>query len=182
MYICHRDTYWKFISDNKSPYGLVAKLEEGLWLLDVSANLYGVLPGRYRVQWGLSLSNNSCASGVQFRVAAFSRDEIPEWHNEAMNSIEYTPKTVRHFLHHINSSHKEDIDPSSPSSYKAMTFIFQLPQVLVVDKDKPTLFVQMRDHGTYRSGLTVLFVKLVPAGEEEEDDEVDDDEVDLVFS
>jgi len=76
MYICHRDDYWDFVSDNRSPYGLVAKLESGLWWLDVSAVLFGVGPGRYRVQWGLALDDTSCASEVQFRVAAFSRDEV----------------------------------------------------------------------------------------------------------
>ncbi|OAQ35745.1 hypothetical protein K457DRAFT_132435 [Linnemannia elongata AG-77] len=169
MYICHRDDYWKFVSDSRSPYGLVAKLESGLWWLDVSAVLFGIRPGRYRVQWGLALDNRSCASGVQFRVAAFSRDEVPEWHNEEKNTITYTPSTTRNFLNRTTATNKENINPSE-------AFIFQLPQVLVVETEKPTVFVQMRSHGTYRTGLTVLFVRVVPAGEDEVDEEEDVEE------
>ncbi|KAF9152029.1 hypothetical protein BG015_005883 [Linnemannia schmuckeri] len=172
MYICHRDNYWNFVSDNRSPYGLAADLTSGLWWLDVSAILFGVGPGRYRVQWGLALDDSSCASRVQFRVTAFSRDEVPEWYNEAKNCIDYTPSTTENFLSHTSATNKKEIEPSE-------AFIFQHPQVLVVEKDKPTLFVQMRDHGKYRTGLKVLFVRIAPAGEDEVDD-VEDVDVGIV--
>ncbi|KAF8940232.1 hypothetical protein BGZ47_007821 [Haplosporangium gracile] len=168
MYICHRDNHWDFVSDNRSPYGLVANLTSALWWLDVSAILFGVEPGRYRIQWGLALEDSSCATRVQFRVAAFSRNEVPEWYNEAKNSIDYTSNTTKNFLNHTSATNKREIEPSE-------AFIFQHPQVLVVEKDKPTLFVQMRDHGSHRTGLKVLFARIVPAGEDEVDDAEDVD-------
>lgn len=158
MYICQRDDNWDFVSDNKSPYGLVAKQESGLSWLDVSAVLFGVGPGRYHVQWGLALE--SYTSGVQYRVATFSRDEVPEWYNEEKDNISYSPPTAQDFLTHTTATNKEYITPSE-------AFIFQLPQLLVVEKEKPTVFVQMKDHETYRTGLTVLFVRVVPAGEDD---------------
>ena len=47
----------------------------------------------------------------------------------------------------------------------------------MVEKEKPTVFVQMRSHGRYRTGLTVLFVRVVPAGEDEVDEGEDVEEV-----
>ncbi|KAF9327100.1 hypothetical protein BGZ91_001628, partial [Linnemannia elongata] len=94
---------------------------------------------------------------------------VPEWHNEAKNTITYTPSTTRNFLNRTTATNKENINPSE-------AFIFQLPQVLVVETEKPTVFVQMRSHGTYRTGLTVLFVRVVPAGEDEVDEEEDVEE------
>ncbi|KAF9293862.1 hypothetical protein BGZ88_004777, partial [Linnemannia elongata] len=94
---------------------------------------------------------------------------VPEWHNEAKNTITYTPSTTRNFLNRTTATNKENINPSE-------AFIFQLPQVLVVENEKPTVFVQMRSHGTYRTGLTVLFVRVVPAGEDEVDEEEDVEE------
>ncbi|KAG0377323.1 hypothetical protein BGX24_006325 [Mortierella sp. AD032] len=165
MNLAHEDNgYWSYISsDSRTPHHqLAAKLTSGLWWLDISAVLYGVLPGRYWVQWGFVLSNDSSLKGTQFRVAAFSRDEIPIWDNRAENSISYRPKSTRHFFHHTTVTNKDRLDPTED-------FIFQLPQILVVDKDKPTLFAQMREHHSYKDGITVLFVRIVPAGDEEVD-------------
>ncbi|KAF9540478.1 hypothetical protein EC957_004051 [Mortierella hygrophila] len=164
MYICRRDDFWEFVSDNRSPYGMAARLQSGPWWLDVSAVLFGVGPGRYRVQWGLGLDDTSYTSGIQFRVTTFSRDEVPEWNNDEKSTITYTPSTTHDFLACNTATSKKEINPSE-------AFIFQLPQVLVVEKEKPTVFVQMRDHWSYGTDLAVLFVRVVPAGEDEVDEE-----------
>ncbi|KAG0265091.1 hypothetical protein BGZ95_003426 [Linnemannia exigua] len=163
MNLMHSNTgHWEYVIDSRAPYGLAAKLVLGLWWLDISAMLYGVLPGRYWVQWGLALSNTSSLNRSQFRVAAFSRDEIPIWNNEAKNSIDYRPESTRNFFHHTTATNKDLLDPNE-------AFIFQLPQTLVVEKEKPTLFAQMREHHSYKNGITVLFVRIVPAGDGEVD-------------
>ncbi|KAF9135989.1 hypothetical protein BGW39_009041 [Mortierella sp. 14UC] len=99
---------------------------------------------------------------TQFRVAPFSNDEVPEWGNDAENCIDYTPYTFRDFLHHTLMTNKDAV-----SSEEAI--IFQLPRVLVVEQEKSTVFVQMREHNREKNGLTVLFVRIIPAGDDEED-------------
>jgi hypothetical protein len=49
------------------------------------------------------------------------------------------------------------------------TIIFQLPQVLHVEQEMSTIFVQMREHNQEKNGLTVLFLRIIPAGDDEED-------------
>ncbi|KAF9135996.1 hypothetical protein BGW39_009048 [Mortierella sp. 14UC] len=90
------------------------------------------------------------------------REDIPLWYNEIENSIDYTPPTFRRFLHHTNATNKDTVS-------REEAIIFQLPRVLVVKEDKPTVFVQMREHNGFKDGIAVLFVRLVPAKEDDED-------------
>ncbi|KAG0377324.1 hypothetical protein BGX24_006326 [Mortierella sp. AD032] len=163
MGLAHRNGgYWKFVDDPRGPYGKVAKLTSGLSWLNVSANMHGVMPGRYWVQWGFCLTNPSTVTWTQFRVSTFPRNEIPIWHHESPDVIDYTPHSFRQFLHHTNATNKDIVSPTE-------ALIFQLPCVLVVSEDKPTVFLQMREHDMFKSGATVLFVRIVPAGDEEAD-------------
>ncbi|KAG0272519.1 hypothetical protein BGZ95_011729 [Linnemannia exigua] len=165
MVIGHLDTgYWHLVSDPRSAFddGLVANLGQGLSWLNVSGSLFGVPPGRYWVQWSYNLRNPTAVVGTQFRVATFSRDLVPVWHYETKSSIDYTPGTFRKFLHHTTATNKELLDPNE-------VFIFQLPQVLVVEENKPTVFVQMREHNTHKDGIMILFLRLVLAGDDEDD-------------
>ncbi|KAG0265092.1 hypothetical protein BGZ95_003427 [Linnemannia exigua] len=163
MGLAHRDNgYWRFDDDSRGPYGKIATLIAGLAWLNVSANMPGVMPGRYWVQWGFCLRNPSSVTGTQFRVSTFPRDEIPVWHHESPDIIDYTPRSFRQFLHHTNAINKDIVSPTE-------TLIFQLPYVLVVEEDKPTVFLQMREHNTNKDGIVVLFLRLVPAGDDEDD-------------
>ncbi|KAK3841492.1 MAG: hypothetical protein J3R72DRAFT_444981 [Linnemannia gamsii] len=97
-------------------------------------------------------------------MSPLSQLQVPLWHNENKNSIDYTPGTFRKFLHHTTATDKEFLDPNE-------AFIFQLPRVLVVEENEPTVFVQLREHTAHKNkdGIMVLFARVVPAGDDEDD-------------
>lgn len=76
MDICHMgDRYWKMIEHRSSLFGKLAELRS-VWWMDVAAVFHGVPPGRYRIQWRLSVTSDAPVVNSEFRVVLFDKDEV----------------------------------------------------------------------------------------------------------
>ncbi|KAF9097699.1 hypothetical protein BGX23_008124 [Mortierella sp. AD031] len=146
MFIVHKGgPHWVMVLCLDSAYGQVAKLR-GVWWLDVSAVLYGVPRGSYRVQWGLVVENPTAVVATQFRS--------PTWDNTQPNASSFIAESMREFIGETDNQVRNLFVPGRMN--------FQLPERLVVEQDHQTIFVQFRNHrGTYKSGLSVDYVRLL---------------------
>jgi len=157
MAIIHMDDHgfhWTMSMNNDSQFGEMARLGHVNWL-DVSAVFHGVLPGQYYVQWGLVVNSVSAVQHALFRAVAFGINESPSWDNTHPDTIGFIAQRATTFIQHTNSLTRNRFNGGS--------MIFQLPDVLAITPDHPTVFVQFKDHDNYRSksSLSVDYVRLV---------------------
>ncbi|KAF8940231.1 hypothetical protein BGZ47_007820 [Haplosporangium gracile] len=148
MVIIHMNNdNWCMEEDATSQFGEVARLNHVYWL-DVSAVFHGVMPGRYLVQWNLTVNSISAVDKTLFRA-------IPAWDNTHADTIGFTPTTQSSFVKATNSITRDRFQPGP--------ILLQLPDQLEVGPEHPTVFVQIKNHDNYqpRNAMTVDFVRLV---------------------
>ena len=76
MAICHMgDQFWRMISSEESRFGKLAELAS-VWWMDVVAVLYGVPPGRYKIQWRVKITSDRPVVNTEFRAVLFDKDEV----------------------------------------------------------------------------------------------------------
>ncbi|KAF9152028.1 hypothetical protein BG015_005882 [Linnemannia schmuckeri] len=149
MVIIHmnNNNNWSMEKNATSQFGEVARLRYVFWL-DVSAVFHGVMPGRYLVQWKLTVNSISAVENTLFRA-------IPAWDNTHANTIGFTPTTESSFVKATNSNTRDRFQPGP--------FLLQLPDQLEVGPEHPTVFVQFKNHDNFRSksAMMIDFVRLV---------------------
>ncbi|KAF9923670.1 hypothetical protein FBU30_006258 [Linnemannia zychae] len=146
--------WYRQYENSISEFGEVAHLRQVFWL-DVSANFYGVPQGRYYVQWGLIVKSLSSVLSVLFRAVIIRGHEIPAWDNQHLDTIGFTAIDARSFVKETNSPFRDQFQPGY--------MILQLPDVLEVSDNHPTVFVQIKNHNdlTPKYNLDVDYVRLV---------------------
>ncbi|KAG0287225.1 hypothetical protein BGZ96_008823 [Linnemannia gamsii] len=175
MVIIHmNNNNWSMEEDETSQFGEVARLSY-VWWLDVSAIFHGVVPGRYYVQWNLTVNSFDCIQSTLFRAATIPGHEaslspfsifiskhechgglwIPAWDNAHSNTIEFMPTTQSAFIKATNSTTRNRFQPGP--------MLLQLPNQLEVAPEHPTVFVQFKNHSDHRSKRRMLvdYVRLV---------------------
>ncbi|KAK3841491.1 MAG: hypothetical protein J3R72DRAFT_444978 [Linnemannia gamsii] len=154
VHMANHGFHWTMCMNNDSQFGEMARLGHVNWL-DVSAVFYGVTPGQYYVQWGLVVDTVDAVQYALFRAVALSIHESPSWDNTHPNTIGFIPQRATTFIQHTNSPTRDRFNEGP--------MIFQLPDILAITPDHPTVFVQFKDHDNFRSksSLSVDYVRLV---------------------
>ncbi|KAF9135997.1 hypothetical protein BGW39_009049 [Mortierella sp. 14UC] len=145
---------WSMQPNTTSVFGEMARLGAVNWL-DVSALFHGVVPGRYYVQWGLIVNSITAVQYTLFRAIALMSHEFPPWDNMHPDTIRFTPQRASAFIQHTTSPTR--------NRFQAGPMIFQLPAVLQIGPEHPTVFVQLKDHDNFRSkcAMSIDYVRLV---------------------
>ncbi|KAG9062388.1 hypothetical protein KI688_005303 [Linnemannia hyalina] len=155
MVIIHMNNRnWSMVEDTASQFGEVARLSYVNWL-DVSAVFHGVLPGRYYVQWNLTVNSFTGVKDTLFRAVALPGHEIPAWDNARPDTIGFMPTRESSFVKATNSTTRDKFQPGR--------ILLQLPDQLEVGPEHPTVFVQFKNHDDYqaKSGIMVDYIRLV---------------------
>ncbi|KAF8953727.1 hypothetical protein BGZ52_004560 [Haplosporangium bisporale] len=160
MDICHMgDRYWKMIEHRSSLFGKLAELRS-VWWMDVAAVFHGVPPGRYRIQWRLSVTSDAPVVNSEFRVVLFDKDESTSNISTHPEAIMFKPRTVQEFTEQTDSKvTKADRKPFR-NLFRGFTTL-ELPADLVIDEDFQNVYVQIRNHEGWKSGLYIDYVRLV---------------------
>ncbi|KAF9912058.1 hypothetical protein EC991_001004 [Linnemannia zychae] len=145
---------WTMEPNTTSAFGEMARLSSVNWL-DVSALFHGVIPGQYYVQWGLVVNSITAVQHTLFRAVALGSHEFPPWDNTYPNTIGFIPQRASAFIHHTNSPVRDQ--------FRAGPMIFQLPIILTIGPEHPTVFVQLKEHDDFhaKSAMLIDYVRLV---------------------
>ncbi|KAF9307372.1 hypothetical protein BGZ74_005812 [Mortierella antarctica] len=153
------DRYWKMIEYPSSHFGKLAELRS-VWWMDVAVVFRGVPPGRYRIQWRLSVTSDAPVVNSEFRAVLFDKDENASTTSTIPEAIMFKPRTVQEFTEQTDSKvAKADRKPFR-NLFKGFATL-ELPADLVVDEDYQNVFVQIRNHEGWKSGLYIDYVRLV---------------------
>ncbi|KAF9170623.1 hypothetical protein BGX20_008716 [Mortierella sp. AD010] len=159
MQICHMgDRYWKMIESRSSTFGRLAQLQS-VWWMDVVAIFRGVPPGRYKVQWRVKVTSDAPIVNSEFRAVLFDKDE--EGTSDKPDSIHFKPRNVQEFTERTDTKvTKADRKPFRNLFRKDFT-ILELPGDLIIEDDFQNVFLQIRNHEGWKSGLCIDYVRLV---------------------
>ncbi|KAG0004047.1 hypothetical protein BGZ80_008730 [Entomortierella chlamydospora] len=159
MQICHMgDRYWKMIESRSSTFGRLAQLQS-VWWMDVVAIFRGVPPGRYKVQWRVKVTSDAPIVNSEFRAVLFDKDE--EGTSDKPDSIHFKPRNVQEFTERTDTKvTKADRKPFRNLFRKDFT-VLELPGDLIIEDDFQNVFLQIRNHEGWKSGLCIDYVRLV---------------------
>ncbi|KAG0038374.1 hypothetical protein BGZ82_000332 [Podila clonocystis] len=153
------DRYWKMIEHPSSHFGKLAELRS-VWWMDVAVVFHGVPPGRYRIQWRLSVTSDAPVVNSEFRAVLFDKDENASSTSHLPEAIMFRPRTVQEFTEQTDSKvAKADRKPFR-NLFRGFATL-ELPADLVIDEDYQNVFVQIRNHEGWKSGLYIDYVRLV---------------------
>ncbi|KAF9433140.1 hypothetical protein BGZ76_009828 [Entomortierella beljakovae] len=145
--------YWCRTEHPRCIFNPVAELRSYVCWFDVSAVMYSVPKGRYKIQWGCVMKN----SGYHFEYAEFraivTADEAPIWDTTLPSTMSY----------HLSRRHElvQMIEPKTMLHDRPI--IVQVPGELEVEHDYMNVFVQIREHRSGKSGLILDYVRLIKA-------------------
>ncbi|KAF9136303.1 hypothetical protein BGW39_000019 [Mortierella sp. 14UC] len=150
MMIAHMgNQFWRMIASGESMYGKLAELAS-VWWMDVVAIFYGVPPGRYKVQWRVKVTSDAPIINTEFRAVLFDKHE------------EFVEQTDTQG----NRANKRPFR----NLFKGFTNL-ELPGELVIEDDYRGVFVQIRNHDDWKSGLYIDYVRLVNLDDPEQSKE-----------
>ncbi|KAF9104734.1 hypothetical protein BGX27_009972 [Mortierella sp. AM989] len=160
MIICHMgDRYWKMIESRSSSFGKIAQLQS-VWWMDVVAVFRGVPPGRYKVQWRVKVTSEASIVNSEFRAIVYDKDEeaVPE---NTPDTILFKPRNIQEFTERTDTNvAKADRKPFRNLFRKDFT-ILELPGDLTIEDDFQNVFLQIRNHEGWKSGLCIDYARLV---------------------
>ncbi|KAG0342462.1 hypothetical protein BG000_004482 [Podila horticola] len=153
------DRYWKMIEHTSSHFGKLAELRS-VWWMDVAVVFHGVPPGRYRIQWRLSVTSDAPVVNSEFRAVVFDKDEDVSTTSSLPEAIMFKPRTVQEFTEQTDSKvAKADRKPFR-NLFRGFATL-ELPADLVIEEDYQNVYVQIRNHEGWKSGLYIDYVRLV---------------------
>ncbi|KAG0075059.1 hypothetical protein BGZ90_010240 [Linnemannia elongata] len=160
MMIAHMgNQFWRMITSSESKYGKLAELASVYWM-DVVAVFYGVPPGRYKVQWRVKVTSDGPVLNTEFRAVLFDKHEDPSTVGEKQNALTFRPKSKQEFVQHTDSQGSRVNKKPFRNLFKGFT-ILELPGELLVEDDYRGVFLQIRNHDDWKSGLYIDYVRLV---------------------
>ncbi|KAG0046277.1 hypothetical protein BGZ83_008535 [Gryganskiella cystojenkinii] len=152
--------YWRMVGSSASQFGKLAQLDS-VWWMDVAATFASVPKGRYKVQWRLQVKSEAPVVGSEFRVVLFDRWDPETGINSGLQSMKFKPKSMHEFTQQTDSLiTKTDRQPFR-RLFKGSFTILELPGELVIDEEYSGVYVQIRNHDGWKSGLSIDFVRLV---------------------
>ncbi|KAF9582932.1 hypothetical protein BGW38_010568 [Lunasporangiospora selenospora] len=163
--------YWVMADSKQSQFSEVAELKS-VWWMDVSAMFYGVPPGKYKVQWRVSLTSDGPVINSEFRTILFDQEENNsirgQFSNQDISDVVnypsttlFQPKSIQEFMTHTDSTVTNvNRKPFRKLFSKEFTTL-ELPDELVVEDNYQGVFVQIRNHDGWKSGLFIDYVRLV---------------------
>ncbi|GJJ74514.1 hypothetical protein EMPS_06872 [Entomortierella parvispora] len=161
MSIVHMHTrYWELVENSTSTFGKLAKLNS-VWWMDIEAIFRGVPPGRYKVQWRLGLTSEAPVVNTEFRVVLFDQNEDDTTGFDAkLNAIQFRPRGIQEFTEQTDSLIANTNRQPFKRLFKGL-LTMELPGELIIKQRHSGVFVQIRNHEGWKSGLTVDYVRLV---------------------
>ncbi|KAF9544255.1 hypothetical protein EC957_012301 [Mortierella hygrophila] len=170
MIIAHMgNQFWRMITSSESKYGKLAELAS-VWWMDVIAIFYGVPPGRYKVQWRLKVRSDGPVVNTEFRAVLFGKHEDPNTVGERPNTLTFRPTSKQEFVQHTDSQGSKVNKKPFSNLFKGFT-ILELPGELIVEDDYRGVFLQIRNHDDWKSGLYIDYVRLVNLDDPEQSQE-----------
>ncbi|KAF8926910.1 hypothetical protein BGZ47_002466 [Haplosporangium gracile] len=160
MMIAHMgNQFWRMITSSESEYGKLAELAS-VWWMDVVAVFVGVLPGRYKVQWRVKVTSDAPVVNTEFRAVLFDNHEDPNTAVMKPNTLTFRPKSKQEFVQQTDSPGSRVHKKPFRNLFKGFT-ILELPGELLVEDDNHGVFLQIRNHDDWKSGLYIDYVRLV---------------------
>ncbi|KAG0278077.1 hypothetical protein BGZ95_004782 [Linnemannia exigua] len=167
MMIAHMgNQFWRMIASGESRYGRLAELAS-VWWMDVVAVFYGVPPGRYKVQWRVKVTSDAPIVNTEFRAVLFDKHEDLNTVEEKPNTLTFKPTSKQEFIEQTDSQGGRVNKRPFRNLFKGFTTL-ELPGELLVEDDYRGVFVQIRNHDAWKSGLYIDYVRLVNVDEPEQ--------------
>ncbi|KAF9085891.1 hypothetical protein BGX23_009315 [Mortierella sp. AD031] len=160
MMIAHMgDQFWRMISSDESQFGKLAELAS-VWWMDVAAVVFGVPPGRYKVQWRVKVTSDGPVVNTEFRAVLFDKHEDHHSLGDKPNALTFIPTSKQEFIEHTDSCGSRVNKKPFRNLFKGFT-ILELPGELLVEDDHRGVFLQIRNHEDWKSGLYIDYVRLL---------------------
>ncbi|KAF9146237.1 hypothetical protein BG015_011653 [Linnemannia schmuckeri] len=170
MMIAHMgNQFWRMITSSESKYGKLAELAS-VWWMDVVAVFVGVPPGRYKVQWRVKVTSDAPVVNTEFRAVLFDKHEDPNTAGEKPNALTFRPTSKQEFVQQTDSPGSRVHKKPFRNLFKGFT-ILELPGELLVEGDYHGVFLQIRNHDDWKSGLYIDYVRLVNLDDPEQSQE-----------
>ncbi|KAG0376934.1 hypothetical protein BGX24_006976 [Mortierella sp. AD032] len=167
MMIAHMgNQFWRMITSEESKYGRLAELAS-VWWMDVVAVFHGVPPGRYKVQWRVKITSDAPVVNTEFRAVLFNKHEDHNTVGEKPNALTFRPTNKQEFIEQTDSQGSRVNKRPFRNLFKGFT-ILELPGELLVEDDYRGVFVQIRNHDDWKSGLYIDYVRLVNVEDSEQ--------------
>ncbi|KAG0265659.1 hypothetical protein BG011_004258 [Mortierella polycephala] len=158
MSICHMgDRYWTMVESRRSAFGKLAQLKS-VWWMDIAAVFYGVPPGRYKAQWRIKLTSDAPVINSEFRAIVFNED-IAEAEDQT-ETILFKPRNTQQFTDHTDTQSSKVRRKPFKRAFEGF-LIMELPGEIVIDESRQGIFLQIRNHEGWKSGLSVDYARLV---------------------
>ncbi|KAF9185475.1 hypothetical protein BGZ51_002648 [Haplosporangium sp. Z 767] len=158
MSICHMgDRYWIMVDNRRSSFGKLAQLKS-VWWMDVAAMFYGVPPGRYKAQWRMKLTSDAPVINSEFRAVLFNEDVAEA--QDRPETILFKPKNTQQFMDHTDTQSSKVRRKPFKRAFEGF-LIMELPGEIVIDEPHQGVFLQIRNHEGWKSGLSIDYARLV---------------------
>ncbi|KAF9932188.1 hypothetical protein FBU30_008743 [Linnemannia zychae] len=170
MMIAHMgNQFWRMISSSESKYGKLAELAS-VWWMDVVAVFFGVLPGRYKVQWRVKVTSDGPVVNTEFRAVQFTKEEDYHTAGGKPNALSFKPTSKQEFIEQTDTQGSRVNKRPFRNLFRGFT-ILELPGELVIEDDYQGVFLQIRNHEDWKSGLYIDYVRLVNVDDPEQSQE-----------